>query len=123
MASAINWFEIPVSDMERAIKFYNNIFGISMEVFEMTPGFPMAMFPYESGSTTGGAIIQGEGYVPSVEGSLVYLNGGEDLTAVINRVEAAGGSITMPKMSIGENGFIAMFSDSEGNKVGLHSMA
>ena len=123
MASAINWFEIPVSDMERAVKFYNDILDISMEVFEMTPGFPMAMFPYESGSTTGGAIIQGEGYVPSVEGSLVYLNGGEDLTAVINRVEAAGGTIIMPKMSIGENGFIAMFSDSEGNKVGLHSMS
>jgi len=121
MASAINWFEIPVSDMERAVKFYNAIFEIGMDVFEMTPGFPMAMFPAEDG--TGGAIIQGEGYVPSVEGSLVYLNGGEDLTAVINRVEAAGGSIIMPKMSIGENGFVAMFSDSEGNKVGLHSMA
>ena len=122
MTNPISWFEIPVSDMERAVKFYSDIFGISMEVFEMSPGYPMAMFP-SGESNTGGALIQGEGYVPSVEGSLVYLNGGEDLTAVIDRVEAAGGSVTMPKTSIGENGFVAMFNDSEGNKVGLHSMS
>ena len=119
MASAINWFEIPVSDMDRAVKFYSDIFGISMDVFEMTPGFPMAMFPAEDG--TGGALIKGEGYVPSMEGTLVYLNGGDDLTAVISCVEAANGSVIMPKMSIGENGFIAMFADTEGNRIGLHS--
>ena len=119
MASAINWFEIPVNDMDRAVNFYNDIFGISLDVFEMTPGFPMAMLPAEDG--TGGALIHGEGYVPSMEGSLVYLNGGDDLTAVISRVEAANGTIIMPKMSIGENGFVALFADTEGNKVGLHS--
>ena len=117
--SALNWFEIPATDFERAVKFYNAIFEIELATTEMG-GFPMGMFPAEDG--VGGAVITGEGYVPSVEGSVVYLNGGDDLNGVFNRVEAAGGQELVAKMSIGENGFIAFFMDSEGNKVGLHSM-
>ncbi len=120
MTNALNWFEIPASDIERAIKFYNTIFDIELIPMEMGDGFPMAMFPAEDGVP--GAVIQGEGYTPSAEGSLIYLNGGEDLNNVLNRVEGAGGQVVSPKFDIGENGFAAFFLDTEGNKVGLHSM-
>ncbi len=120
MTNAINWFEIPTVDMERALKFYNTIFEVAMTSQEAMPGFTMAMFPSQDG--VGGAIIQGEGYTPSQTGSLVYLNGGSNLSTVLERVEAAGGKVLMPKTDIGENGFVAYFGDTEGNKVGLHSM-
>lgn len=120
MSNALNWFEIPATDIDRASRFYGTILAASLDVQEATPGFKMAMLPSEEG--VGGAIISGEGYAPSAEGSLVYLNGGEDLTTVLDRVEGAGGQVVAPKTSIGENGFIAYFTDSEGNRVGLHSM-
>ncbi|MGB3717066.1 MAG: VOC family protein [Candidatus Promineifilaceae bacterium] len=121
MANALNWFEIPATDIKRAIKFYNSIFVTELVSMEGTDGIPMGMFPAEDGVT--GAVIAGEGYVPSAKGSVVYLNGGEDLNDVLNRVEAAGGQVVLAKMDIGENGFVAFFMDSEGNRVGLHSMA
>ena len=70
----------------------------------------------------GGCIIKGKGYEPSAKGSLVYLSGGDDLSIPLSKVEAAGGKILMPKIAIGANGFMAHFTDTEGNKVGLHSM-
>ena len=120
MTNALNWFEIPASDIERARKFYNKIFEIGLITMEGMEGFTMAMFPAEDG--VGGGVVQGEGYQPSTEGSLIYLNAGDDLNDVLNRVEAAGGQVVLPKTSIGENGFMAYFIDSEGNRVGLHSM-
>ena len=120
MANALNWFEIPAGDFERAGSFYNTIFEIELVYMEAGDGFPMGVFPAEDGVS--GAVIQGEDYTPSAEGTVVYLNAGEDLNNVLNRVEAAGGQLLMPKMDIGENGFVAFFLDTEGNKVGLHSM-
>ena len=120
MANALNWFEIPVADMGRALKFYNTIFGTAMEAGEAMPGFKMAMFPAEDG--VGGALLQGDGYSPSMDGTVVYLNGGEDLATVLDKVETAGGQVILPKTGIGENGFMGYFADTEGNKVGLHSM-
>jgi predicted enzyme related to lactoylglutathione lyase len=122
MKNALNWFEIPATDIERAAMFYCAIPDTKLAIGEMSPGFLMAMLPADEGAV-GGAIVQGEGYEPSTEGSLVWLNGGDDLNVVLNRVEAAGGKVLIPKMSIGEHGFAASFLDSEGNKVGLHSMA
>ncbi len=121
MANALNWFEIPATDIDRAKKFYNRIFEIELIPIEASSGFPMVMFPAERGDISG-AVIQGEGYKPSVEGSIVYLNCGDDLNTVLNRIEAAGGRVVMSKTDISENGFVAYFMDSEGNKVGLHSM-
>ena len=121
MSNALNWFELPATDINRAIKFYNAVLGVEMEPFEAMPGFKMTMFPYEPSKEVGGGIVQGEGYVPSAEGTVVYLNGGEDLSAPLGRVEAAGGQILLPKTDIGENGFMAYILDTEGNKVGLHS--
>ncbi len=120
MASSINWFEIPVSDINRAGKFYNTILDTELIDFDGGPGMAMKMFPHEDGTT--GAIVQSAGKTPSGDGTLVYLNGGSDLSLVLARVEGAGGKVGMPKTSIGENGFISMFADTEGNNVGLHSM-
>lgn len=85
-------------------------------------GTQLGFFPYANGGV-GGCIACGEGYKPTTEGSLVYLNGGADLSIPLARVTEAGGEILMPKTNIGENGFIAMFKDSEGNRVAFHSMA
>ena len=120
MANALNWFEIPVSDMGRALKFYSSIFGVELSTMDAMPGYTMAMFPAEEG--VGGALLHGEGCVPSQEGTVVYLNGGENLSSVLDKVEGAGGQVITPKTGIGENGFIAYFADTEGNRVGLHSM-
>lgn len=122
MADALNWFEIPALDFGRAEKFYSTIFAtelIPMEGIE-SMDIQMAMFPAEDG--VGGGVVQGEGYVPSAEGAVIYLNGGDDLNVVLGRVEAAGGQVVLPKTSIGKNGYMAFFIDTEGNKVGLHSM-
>lgn len=120
MSNAVNWFEIAVTDVDRAVQFYNAIFDKEMQAHETMTGYKAAFFPYEGG--VGGSLVEGKGYRPSQEGALIYLNGGDDLNKILNKVEGAGGTVTMPKQSIGEHGFIAYFIDTEGNKVGLHSM-
>ena len=121
MKNAINWFEIPVTNFDRAKIFYENILGATMEKMD-SPGYLMAFFPAQDQGVSG-AIIQGEGYVPSDKGALVYLNGSEDLNNVLSRVEKAGGKIVMPKKQINEQyGYFAIFHDTEGNKIALHSM-
>lgn len=122
MASAINWFEIPVKDFQRARIFYEKILGHTMQPMEAM-GMKSAFFPadMENGSI-GGCIIEGPGYEPASNGALIYLNGGEDLSVPLAKVEKAGGKILLAKTGIGPNGFMAYFEDTEGNKVGLHSM-
>ena len=125
MKNAINWFEIPVSNYERAKKFYSDILGITISDFPMPEkNMEYGMFPYDmENGGVGGAIVRMEGLNPSADGSTVYLNGGEDLTIALNKVVNAGGQVIMPKMDIEENGFIAQFIDTEGNRVALHSMS
>ncbi|MCZ6521210.1 MAG: VOC family protein [Bacteroidetes bacterium] len=120
MANAVNWFELPASNFDRAVDFYSNVFGIDMHRANMM-GTDMAFFPAED-KGVGGAVVFGEGYVPSDTGSIVYLNGGEDLSGALSKVEDAGGKLLLPKTAIGENGFIAHFQDTEGNRVAIHSM-
>ena len=124
MKNAINWFEIPVSNYERAKKFYSEVLGTEIIDHEMgDKNMKYGIFPYDMESNkVGGAIMQMEGMNPSTDGSTVYLNGGDDLNVPLSRVEAAGGKVIMPKMDIKENGFIAQFTDTEGNRVALHSM-
>lgn len=115
----ISWFEIPASSFERAVNFYNSIFDIELETNEMN-GYFMAYFPYKNG--VGGAIICGEGSIPSEKGPLIYLNGGSDLNQVLQKVENAGGRVLMEKTMINEDaGYFALFIDTEGNKLALHS--
>ena len=122
MANAINWFEIPVTDFIRAKKFYETI--LAVEIMEMPfPNGKYGVLPADMmNGGVGGGLAQGEGFIPSDKGTIVYLNGGEDLTVSLNKVEQAGGKIIMPKTSIGQNGFMAHFIDTEGNRVALHSM-
>lgn len=122
MPNAVNWFEIPVKDLERATKFYQKILGQKMQVMEAM-GMKSAFFPadMENGSV-GGCLIVGKGYKPAASGTLIYLNGGANLSTILSKIEKAGGKIILPKTAIGHNGFMAHFKDTEGNKVGLHSM-
>jgi len=122
MKNAINWFEIPVKNFKKSKKFYETILGVEMQEMEAM-GMLSAFFPAEMETGgIGGCIIEGPEYEPSLKGSLIYLNGGDDLAVPLSKVEAAGGKILLPKTAIGHNGFMAYFTDIEGNKVGLHSM-
>lgn len=121
MKNAINWFEIPVTNFDRAFKFYNAIIEGEMQNAPM-PGMKYGVFPYdEKDNRVGGGIVEMEGYTPGADGPVIYLNGGEDLSAQLARVEPAGGKVIMPKTNIGENGFMAMFMDTEGNRLAFHS--
>ena len=121
MQNAVNWFEIPAKDFKRAVHFYNTIFGIQMVTHEMM-GFPMAFFPSDRGGV-GGTVIMKEGYEPCTKGTLVYLNGGDDLSIPLSKVEKAGGRVLVPKTEITpEIGYFARFMDTEGNLVAIHSM-
>ncbi|MBA4407768.1 lactoylglutathione lyase [bacterium] len=121
MANVLNWFEIPVLDLDRAVKFYSDIFSYpSMHKMDLG-GFQMAIFPME-GDGVGGALCQHESYKPSQEGVVIYLNANPDLSTPLSKVEAAGGKVVMPKKQISpEIGFMAIIIDSEGNRVALHS--
>ncbi|MBK8883930.1 MAG: VOC family protein [Bacteroidales bacterium] len=121
MKNALNWFEIPVKNFNKAKKFYETILGSEMQTMEAM-GMKTAFFPADMENGIGGCIVEGQGYEPSNKGSLIYLNGGEDLSVPLSKVEKAGGKITLPKTSLGPNGFMAHFEDTEGNKVGLHSV-
>ncbi len=121
-ANAINWFEIPVTNFVRAKKFYETILEIELTTMEMM-GMKMAMFPYEGANgKVGGALVKSEMHKPGATGALIYLNANPDLDLVFNRIEKAGGKTSMPKTLIDENsGYMAFFTDTEGNRVGLHS--
>ncbi|MEZ5046509.1 MAG: VOC family protein [Chitinophagaceae bacterium] len=122
MKNAINWFEIPVKNFDNAKTFYEKILNTEMKRIDMM-GMVCAFFPADLQQGVGGCIMQGPGYEPTDKGTIVYLNGGDDLNLVLNKVEGAGGKIILPKMAIGKNGFMAHFLDTEGNKVGLLSHA
>jgi hypothetical protein len=120
MKSYISIFEIPATDIARAIDFYQSILGIEIEKMEM-PGMEMGVLPYE-GQIVTGVIIKAEGYNPSADGVTIYLNGGDNLQSILDKVEKNGGQIMVPKTShADESGFFAIFLDSEGNKIGLDS--
>lgn len=117
------WFEIPAADIDRAIRFYETVLAAELKR-ESCPGteMRMAIFPYYETGGVSGCVIQGDGYAPGASGSIVYLNGGDDLAVPLARVEAAGGTVLIPKTLINEEiGYFAHFIDSEGNRVALHS--
>lgn len=121
-ANALNWFEIPATDISRAKSFYENIFGIDMGQTQEMMGMHMAMFPMPDGKVSGG-LVQGDTYKPSQDGAVVYLNANPaGMDNVLDKIPSAGGQVVMPKTQISpEIGYMAFFIDSEGNKVGLHS--
>ena len=122
--NAISWFEIPATDLNRAQKFYETIFDMTMTPMEM-PSMKMRMFPLEDMMGVGGALVDSGGFhKPSAtDGPLIYLNANPDVQHVLDKVEAAGGKITLPKTQISpEYGDMAVFTDTEGNRIALHSV-
>jgi hypothetical protein len=125
MDNAISWFEIPATDIDRAQKFYESIFLIKMNPLDL-PNIKMRMFPLNDPMKgVGGTLVDTGGFhKPSAtDGPLIYLNGNPDVQIVLSRVEAAGGKITVPKTEISpEYGYMAVFLDTEGNRIALHSV-
>jgi predicted enzyme related to lactoylglutathione lyase len=123
--NAISWFEIPATDLDRATKFYETIFGVTLFPMDL-PNIKMRMFPLEDNMTqVGGALVDSGGFhqASATDGPLIYLNGNPDLQHVLDKVEAAGGNIMVPKTEISpEYGFMAVIIDTEGNRIGLHSI-
>ncbi len=117
---AIHWFEIFVSDIERATRFYQTLLGVELRRTS-EDGHPMAIFASAVENGVGGALVQRAGRAPSDQGVTVYLDANGKLDACVARVERAGGRVVQPKTDIGPPGFIALVRDSEGNLVGLHS--
>jgi uncharacterized protein len=122
LSNALNWFEIPAADFDRAKKFYETIFDYQMPEIMMGPT-RMGFFLYDfKAGKVGGAICFGENYIPSQNGALIYLNCQPDLQTVLDKVELAGGKIIMPKTLISEVlGHQAIIFDTEGNRMALHS--
>lgn len=122
MENAINWFEIPVDDLDRAKRFYETIFDIEMMGFDPAENVRMALFPMDE-SSVGGALVQNkEFYHTGTSGPVIYLNANPDLTEVEGRVEKAGGSVVISKRIISpEHGYMAIIKDTEGNRIALHS--
>jgi predicted enzyme related to lactoylglutathione lyase len=120
MNSFVSIFEIPATDISRATNFYKEILGVEIERIDF-PGMEMGLFPYQDQIVTG-VIMKGEGYEPSAKGITIYLNGGDNLQTILDKVEENGGIVIIPKTPhADESGFFAIFLDSEGNKMGLHS--
>jgi uncharacterized protein len=121
--NAVNWFEIPVLDLDRAQTFYETLFDAPLRREQMGPN-AMAVFPYEKYGV-GGCLVAGEdGVHPSTDGAVVYLNAEPSLNNVLARVEAAGGRVSLPRTELPEGmGCFAHITDSEGNRVGLHAPA
>ena len=119
--NVVTWFELPVTDMDRAKAFYEKVFEITIMIQDMG-NLVLGWFPHKGGAPGAmGTLIKNENYTPSVEGALLYFRT-EDITTEQNRIEAAGGVILQPKKMISpEHGYMALFKDTEGNRVALYS--
>ncbi len=120
MRNAINWFEIPTRDLDRATRFYEQLLDrkLHRQVFA---GAPIAIFTGDVREAVAGCLVCDPLRQPSAEaGSLVYLDASPDLEACLSRATKAGGAVVVPRTDIGDPGFIAVVRDSEGNHVGLH---
>ena len=116
----VGWFEIPAADMDRAAAFYGSVFEIELDSMEMGDAL-VAMFPSVPGSTgTSGMLVQAEEAVPSAHGVMIYFTE-PDIDGALARVEKAGGEVVVPRTIIGQYGWVGIFADSEGNRIGLHS--
>ncbi len=121
MRHLLNWVEIPVNDFERARTFYETIMNVKFQEMEMDEA-RYAIFP--SGDKFNcGALVKSEYHRPCPDGVVVYLDGRDDMDIILNKVESAGGEVIMTKTYTGDTaGYIGMFSDSEGNKIGLQHL-
>ncbi|NIX76922.1 VOC family protein [Microvirga terricola] len=116
------WFEIPVNDLDKAKAFYEHILGLTLSPMDMGEA-KMVFFPMSDQQQPGatGALMKSDGYAPSHNGTVIYFEV-PDIEGTLKKVAEKGGKTLVPKMSIGQYGFIAHFEDTEGNRVALHSM-
>lgn len=119
MRDAINWFEIAVQNFDRAIAFYEKVFAMKLKREVVAGEMPMAIFPAHPDGV-GGALVVDDARRSGDGGTRAYLNANGQLDAILARVPSVGGQVLVPKIDIGDPGFIAVFSDSEGNVIGLH---
>ena len=120
MKNLISIVEIPTTDFSRAVTFYQTILDVSLEEMEMG-GVQMGIFPSD-GETVNVVLAKGTDYKPTMDGPVLYLNAGDDLQIVADKITANGGQVIVPKTEISpEMGYFALFIDTEGNKLGLHS--
>lgn len=118
MKHLVNWVEIPAGNFERAVKFYSEILETEIISFEID-GARYGMFPTDD-QKNAGALVKSDFHQPSANGVMIYLDGGDDLTSILAKVKDAGGEVLMEKTYLGEQaGYVGIFSDSEGNKIGL----
>ncbi|MEJ8755435.1 VOC family protein [Pontibacter sp. H259] len=122
--NVVGWFEIPVTDMPRAVKFYNTVFGFKLETQQFGEE-EMAWFPWsDNGMGASGSLVKHEQhYKPSADGTIVYFSSpSEDLNNELVKVEAAGGKVLREKSLITEEiGYMCLVLDSEGNRIAIHS--
>jgi uncharacterized protein len=120
IANPVSWFDIHVSNFDRAKKFYETVF--TFQLFDAPAEWgKQAFFPFNQDSTNiSGALVEKTDMIPSANNTVVYFVSSDCITEE-KRIEEAGGKVVRPKMSIGEFGFISIFIDTEGNTVGLHS--
>ena len=122
-ATTINWFEIPVANLDRAQAFYEKVLGRTLKR-EAMGGDPMAIFPYQEPATGGCLVAGGPRAAAAGSGVRIYLDCMPSIDAALSRVTAAGGAIVTPKTVLPEGmGFFAVLRDTEGNEVGLHALA
>ena len=126
MQNAISWFEIPTTDLNRATTFYETTFECQLVPMDM-PGMQMRVFPVENMETSisGALVYGGDFHTPSsTDGPLIYLNANQGMEGILDRVAQQGGNIIVPRTEISpEHGYMAVIIDSEGNRIGLHSIA
>jgi predicted enzyme related to lactoylglutathione lyase len=115
------WFDIPVRDIDRAVRFYSAVLGTTLKKEQAGPGAAIAALPHSEGSI-GGSLVQNMDAKPSESGPLLYLNTNGRLDEALMAVEKHGGRVLAEKHSISPFGFRAVVIDSEGNRIALHSM-
>ena len=119
-SNPVGWFDIYVSNLNRAKKFYETVFNVQLTDLPIEWG-KQSLFPFDHESPNiSGALVEKINFTPSANNTVVYFET-EDCIAEEEKIEKLGGKIVRPKMSIDEFGFISIFIDSEGNTVGLHS--
>lgn len=118
MTNPVFHFEIPVTDMDRAVAFYEDVFGYAL-TRETVDGYDMAFFPRAADRPgASGALAKGDVYRPSHDGPVIYFDVA-DIDAVVARATGRGAQVLYPKKDIGEAGFVAEIEDSEGNRIAL----
>lgn len=118
----LTWFEIPATDLDRAVRFYETVLAVTLKRATMGPS-QMAMFPYDK-PAGGGCVTAEPGLQPSAVGVAIFLNAAPSLNAALSRVQAAGGEVVVPRTELPPGlGAFAKVRDTEGNLVGLHELA